>query len=98
MKIGMKLPSLLEQCSDNPKPTMTVDYRSVPANWGGRIGEISANQLRTGWTAIQPAFEFKLGKMTPEEFKERLNETLQECTDYHAYVNFYYGYVQVEKA
>ncbi|OZJ03766.1 hypothetical protein BZG36_03077 [Bifiguratus adelaidae] len=96
--IGEQLSSLLEQCSDDPKPTLQVDYRSIPVGFDGRIGDMWANQMRTGFPGIQPLFETKYGKMTPEEFKQRIENALQEGADHQAYHNFFFGYVQVVKA
>ncbi|OZJ01747.1 hypothetical protein BZG36_05173, partial [Bifiguratus adelaidae] len=98
LKIGKKLPSLLEQCSDDPKSTLFADFRSTPINWGGRVGDITANQTRSAIGAVQSLFEPTYGKMTPEAFKEHIDKTLQEATDFKAYYNTHFGYVQVNKA
>ncbi|OZJ03759.1 hypothetical protein BZG36_03078 [Bifiguratus adelaidae] len=95
--IGRRLASLVKQCSDDPKRTMKIDFRSIPVSFGGRIGAMWANQLRTGMVGIQPILGAKYGKMTPEEFKERLEMALEEGAEYQTFTNFYYGYVQVVK-
>jgi hypothetical protein len=91
--IGRQISSLVEQCSDEPKASLVADYRSVPINFAGQIGDMWANQLKLAIGATQPLFEAKYGSV--ESF--RFNRSIQECAEFKTFTNFHFGYVQVVK-
>jgi hypothetical protein len=70
------------------------DYKSIPLNWGGKIGEMFARNWRDAGPSYRPWLS-KAMNMTEDEFNTEWEAAIEECKTGGIYCDLYWACGQV---
>ncbi|OZJ05290.1 hypothetical protein BZG36_01953 [Bifiguratus adelaidae] len=74
--------------------TIRTDYASLPWNWGGKMGDIGAYNVRHFFESLQP-WQTKARGISDEEYAKNVSAIIEECGEHKAYNNIHFVVAQL---